>query len=151
MRLYVFRTDGHHARIDGFTSLAVLGGVAGTWLGFPIVDPLIGLGITLAILYIVKDSARSIFLHILDGIEPSLLKIIETVPLHVRGVNSVFKAKARWIGHQLLVELNLVVDPMTIDELDHLNQNVEKVLQDHLPAFGGVTIQAQPIASHAPQ
>ena len=31
--------DGYHARVDGWTSLAVLVGMAGAWLGYPIVDP----------------------------------------------------------------------------------------------------------------
>src|SRR5262245_46878875 len=35
--------DGLHARTDGLTSLAVLLAVGGAWLGFPILDPIIGL------------------------------------------------------------------------------------------------------------
>src|SRR5689334_5737895 len=42
--------DGYHARTDGFTSLAVLAGAIGVWLGYPALDPLIGLGIGIAIL-----------------------------------------------------------------------------------------------------
>src|SRR5215216_242828 len=32
--------DGYHARTDGWTSLAVLVGAVGVWLGYPIADPL---------------------------------------------------------------------------------------------------------------
>jgi cation diffusion facilitator family transporter len=49
--------DGEHARTDGFPSLAVVAGALGVALGYPILDPLVGLGITAAILFIVKDSA----------------------------------------------------------------------------------------------
>lgn len=35
--------DGLHARTDGFTSLAVVGGAAGVLLGFPLADPIVGL------------------------------------------------------------------------------------------------------------
>src|SRR6476661_3415362 len=49
--------DGQHARADGLTSLAVLVGVVGVWLGFPLADPLVGILITIAILFIVKDTA----------------------------------------------------------------------------------------------
>src|SRR4051812_8706305 len=35
--------DGVHARTDGLTSLAVLIAAGGSWLGFPIVDPIIGI------------------------------------------------------------------------------------------------------------
>ncbi|AKB19300.1 Cobalt-zinc-cadmium resistance protein [Methanosarcina sp. WWM596] len=30
--------DGYYARVDGFTSLAVLVGAAGVWFGYPIID-----------------------------------------------------------------------------------------------------------------
>ncbi len=32
--------DGYHARVDGLTSLAVLFGAGGVWLGYPLADPL---------------------------------------------------------------------------------------------------------------
>src|SRR5579864_7507400 len=38
--------DGKHARIDGITSLTVLVGALGAYLGFAIVDPIVGLFIT---------------------------------------------------------------------------------------------------------
>src|SRR5215213_8451663 len=31
--------DGYHARTDGWTSLAVLAGAVGVWLGYPLADP----------------------------------------------------------------------------------------------------------------
>ena len=40
--------DGYHARVDGWTSLAVLFGAVGIWLGYPLADPIVGLVITLA-------------------------------------------------------------------------------------------------------
>ncbi|AKB27020.1 Cobalt-zinc-cadmium resistance protein [Methanosarcina siciliae T4/M] len=40
-----------HARADGYTSLAVLFGAIGVWLGCPLADSIIGLVITLAILH----------------------------------------------------------------------------------------------------
>src|SRR6266542_1103551 len=33
--------DGYHARTDGLTSLAVVLGAFGVWLGFPLADPLV--------------------------------------------------------------------------------------------------------------
>jgi cation diffusion facilitator family transporter len=43
--------DGVHARTDGFTSFAVVLGVIGVWLGFPLADPVVGLVISIAILF----------------------------------------------------------------------------------------------------
>ena len=41
--------DGLHARADGFTSLAVLLGAGGVAIGWGWADPVVGLGITMAI------------------------------------------------------------------------------------------------------
>ena len=35
--------DGYHARVDGWTSLAVLVGALGVWAGYPLADPVVGL------------------------------------------------------------------------------------------------------------
>lgn len=48
--------DGKHARIDGFVSLGVIGSAIAAWFGAPILDPVIGLVITLVILKITWDS-----------------------------------------------------------------------------------------------
>jgi Cation efflux family len=58
--------DGLHARTDGITSLAVLAGAIGAALGFPLLDPLIGMGVGVAILVIVWGAAREMWFHILD-------------------------------------------------------------------------------------
>ena len=49
-------SKSHHARIDGLTSLAVLFGALGVWLGYPLADPIVGALITLAIAQIVWQS-----------------------------------------------------------------------------------------------
>jgi cation diffusion facilitator family transporter len=48
--------DGYHARVDGWTSLAVLFGALSVWLGYPLGDPVVGLLITAAIFGIVLQS-----------------------------------------------------------------------------------------------
>lgn len=48
--------DGNHARADSYVSLAVVASALVVAIGFPIADPLIGLGITAVILKITWDS-----------------------------------------------------------------------------------------------
>jgi cation diffusion facilitator family transporter len=48
--------DGNHARVDGFVSLGVVASAAAVGLGAPRADPLIGLAITLVILWITWQS-----------------------------------------------------------------------------------------------
>src|SRR6185295_6793891 len=85
--------DGYHARTDGLTSLAVVVGAAGVWIGFPLADPIIGLLITLAILGIVWQSARAVFTRMLDGVEPRVIYEIRHAAEHVAEIKQVVEVK----------------------------------------------------------
>jgi cation diffusion facilitator family transporter len=90
--------DGYHARTDGLTSLAVVVGAAGVWLGYPLADPLVGLPITAAILGIVWQSARAVITRTLDGVEPNVTAEIHHAAEHVPGITGVVDTKVRHQG-----------------------------------------------------
>jgi len=137
--------DGQHARVDGFTSLAVLIGVAGVYFGFPILDPIVGIGITIAILFIVKDATISIFLRLLDGIEPEILKQIEHAPAHVPGVLAVKSARARWLGHKVHCDLTIeVAANSSLKTADEISERVEAVLLSHVRQLGRAVVHVRP-------
>lgn len=137
--------DGYHARVDGFTSLAVLLGVLGVWIGLPIIDPIVGVGITLAILFIVKDAARSVWVRLIDGIEPDILKSLEHAPLHVAGVRAVHDVRARWLGHRVYTDIVVNVAPeMNVQEADMVAKSVEDALRDHVRLLGSAVVRTRP-------
>ena len=137
--------DGRHARIDGFTSLAVLIAVIGTLLGAPILDPIIGLLITIAILFILKDSSVAIFRRMLDGIEPDILASLEHAPTHVEGVQGVEQVRARWLGHKVHADLRVIVRPdLSVADAEAIATRVRQSLADHVPAFGDAMIAVVP-------
>ncbi|GGL51741.1 cation diffusion facilitator family transporter [Sporolactobacillus putidus] len=143
--------DGHHARIDGWTSLAVLAGVLGTWLGFPVIDPIIGLIITLMILVIVKDSAMAVFERLLDGIDPKYIDIIEKAAARVKGVRHVGDVKARWLGHQLVAELGITLaSDSSVREGHAIVRRVIHCLQHEIEHLSAVQIHVDPIEEQGP-
>jgi cation diffusion facilitator family transporter len=132
--------DGYHARTDGLTSLAVVFGAIGVWLGFPLADPLVGLLITIAIFGIVWQSARAVVTRALDGVEPSVTEEVRHAVEHVPGV-SVVEAKARWLGHRLHADIAIAVDPaLPVGRATKLSENIRRELMDHLPALRSATI-----------
>src|SRR5438445_5151813 len=80
---------GYHARVDGLTSLAVLFGAVGVWLGYPLADTIVGLVITVAILRLVWESGRAVFTRLLDGIDPEVLDEIKQAVRPIQGVHDV--------------------------------------------------------------
>lgn len=102
--------DGQHARVDGFTSLAVLVGALGVLLGFPMADPIVGLLITITILFIVKDTVRTMWHRLMDAVEPEVVDVIERTAAAVPDVEDVHDVRVRWLGHKLGAELHATVD-----------------------------------------
>ncbi|MBY0251553.1 MAG: cation diffusion facilitator family transporter [Methylobacterium organophilum] len=134
--------DGYHARTDGLTSLAVVLGAVGVWLGYPIADPIIGLLITLAIFGIVWQSARAVLTRSLDGIEPGVVDEIRHAAGHVQGVSGVRDVRARWMGHKLHADLTVAVDPtLYVFEATRVASSVEEALRDHLPMLTDASIR----------
>ncbi|ESZ35063.1 cation transporter [Mesorhizobium sp. L2C066B000] len=133
--------DGYHARTDGLTSLAVVAGALGVWLGFPLADPIIGLLITIAIFGIVWQSARSVLTRMLDGVEPSVMDEIHHSAAHVPGARIV-DAQARWIGHKLHADIAIAVDDgLSVSEANKISAALEDELFQHLPALAGAKIR----------
>lgn len=102
--------DGLHARTDGLTSLAVVVGAAGVALGFRLADPVIGLVITVAILGVLRQAARTVFARLMDAIDPDVMDSVERSLAATPGVLEVGDVKVRWIGHALRAECEVLVD-----------------------------------------
>ncbi len=137
--------DGYHARVDGLTSLAVVLGATGVWLGLPLADPIVGLIITAMILGIVWQSGRAVFTRMLDGTEPDVIRDIEHVTEHVEGIRNVEEVRARWLGHRLTVELDIAVDrDASLEQADAIANALEKELAGHIPALGRAVIRVRP-------
>lgn len=134
--------DGYHARTDGLTSLAVVAGAIGVWLGFPLADPIVGLIITIAILGIVWQSAGSVFTRMLDGLEPGTLEEIRHTAEHVPGIRSMPDVRARWHGHKLHAEIAIEVDPnLSLQEAQAIAEKLRDELFAHMPALTIVNIR----------
>jgi cation diffusion facilitator family transporter len=134
--------DGYHARTDGLTSLAVVLGAAGVWLGYPLADPIVGLLITVAIFGIVWQSARSVLTRMLDGVEPGLVGEIRHAAEHVKGVGKVVDAKARWVGHKLHTDVTIAVnDDLTVADANAISASVQRELFSHLPALEAANVR----------
>jgi len=137
--------DGLHSRVDGFTSLAVLAGVVGVWAGWPIVDPLVGIAITIAILFIVRGAARSVWNRLIDGIEPAIVGEIEHAATHVAGVKGVRRVRARWVGHKVFTDLEITVDPdLSVRGSQEIVEAVEAELRRHVRSLGSVVVDVRP-------
>lgn len=138
--------DGHHARIDGLTSLSVFFGALGVYAGFPLADPLIGILITVAILRVVWEAGKQVVTRVIDGIDPAIPAEIREWAIHVDGVREVSEVRVRWIGHRLHAEVNIAVDPRLSVEAGHaIAKEARHHLLDHLEYLDNAIIHVDPL------
>ena len=137
--------DGLHARTDGLTSLAVLVAVGGTWLGFPIVDPIIGLLIGVTILFITRDATVTMWYRLMDAIDPELLDQAEAVVAQNDQIEEVHWVRMRWLGHRLSADLGVAVDPLLSTAASHdVAEELRHALYHALPHLSDVVVHVDP-------
>ena len=137
--------DGYHARTDGLTSLAVVVGAIGVWLGYPLADPIVGLVITVAIFGIVWQSAKAVVTRALDGVDPDVIDEIHHAADHVPGVERVTEARARWLGHALTADVTIAVSgEHSLSEATEVAEALESELRAHIPNLSEARIVFAP-------
>jgi cation diffusion facilitator family transporter len=137
--------DGLHARTDGFTSLAVLAGAGGVAIGWRWADPVVGLGITVAILFVLKDAAREVYRRLMDAVDPELLDTVERELARTPGVLDVGVVRLRWIGHQLRAECEIVVPAdLTVAQAHAVAVDAEHRLLHAVPRLHAALVHADP-------
>ena len=142
--------DGQHARIDGITSLAVLIAVFGTWINIPILDPIIGILIGIAIVGIAWQAIRKVFYRLMDAVDPAIVNRLEHFASNVDGVEEIAKLRAHWVGHRLFAEITVSVDAnRSLVEGHSIAQRIRQSLHDNIPAMGEVVVNIEPNYVHS--
>lgn len=139
--------DGQHARTDGLTSLAVVLGAIGVGLGFPLADPIVGLLITVAILFVLWDASKRVFRRLMDGVEPETVELIESTALSVDGVIAVEDTRVRWIGHRLDANLRVYADnDLTLAQSHLLVADIQDAVESTVPKLDTLLVAVSPTA-----
>jgi cation diffusion facilitator family transporter len=139
--------DGYHARTDGLTSLAVLVGALAVWAGYPIADPVVGLLITLPILLVVRDAAKTVWERLMDAVDPAIVDAVERSAREVSGAQAIHDVRIRWLGHNLEAELYAEVDSQLSTADSHaIGQEIEHKLLHAIPQLERVIVHVDPVS-----
>ncbi len=137
--------DGLHARTDGFSSLAVLIGAGGVALGWQWADPVVGLGITAAIVVVLRQATREVYRRLMDAVDPALVDRAEATLRATPGVLAAGRVRLRWIGHQLRAECEVVVDAgCSAVQAHQVAAEAEHALIHTVPRLTAALVHADP-------
>jgi divalent metal cation (Fe/Co/Zn/Cd) transporter len=108
-------------------------------------DPIVGLGIGIAILVIVWKSARDMYYRVMDAVDPEVTNSVANVASKQDRVMEVNNIAIRWLGHRQRAELHITVDcQMPTCESHSIAETVRHDLFHAMPALADVTIHVDP-------
>jgi len=144
LRSEVLSADAKHTQSDVWTTIAVLAALVGVWLGYPILDPLAGLVVSVFIGHACWQIAREASGILADQVviaEEELRSVVESVP----GVVGSEKIRTRGTADTVFVDLHLWIDPRTpLGEAHALSHVVKDRLMTQFPEIVDVVIHIEP-------
>ena len=104
-------------------------------------DCLIGV----AILFISRDAAKTIWYRLMDAIEPEILAEAETVLARQTKVKELRRLRMRWVGHRLQAELYIAVSSeLSIVEGHQVAEEVRHALFHQMGNLSEVVVHVDP-------
>jgi cation diffusion facilitator family transporter len=144
LRSEVLGADARHTQSDVWTTLAVVAALAGVWLGYPVLDPLAGLVVSVFIGYACWQIAREASGVLADQVviaEDEIRSVVESVP----GVIGSEKIRTRGTADTVFVDLHLWVDSSTpLGQAHALSHVVKDRLMQRFPEVVDVVIHIEP-------
>ncbi|HAW59868.1 MAG TPA: cation transporter [Actinobacteria bacterium] len=148
----VVMANAWHHRSDAFSSVVALVGITGARIGYPILDPLTGVAVSLFVMKVAYDIVLGAFHQLMDtSPDERILKGITRLAEKVEGVEHVHEIKARRMGQYLLVDLKLEVDPDTSVAMGHaIASEVKHEIMKNMSDVADVMIHVNPHGYHPP-
>ncbi|MHB8613842.1 MAG: cation diffusion facilitator family transporter [Candidatus Dormibacteraceae bacterium] len=127
--------DGIHSRIDALVSAGAFVGIGMAGLGLKIADPIVGVLITFAIVYVLAGTVKQLYYRMMDAVDPTIVDEITNAAASVSGVLQVHDVRVRWVGRELVAVMHVAMNPKsTLEEAHSLAQRVEDSVCQEVPA-----------------
>lgn len=138
--------DSYNHRSDVLASTAVIAGVLGASMGFPILDPAAGFVVSLIIL----KTGVSIYMEAINALmdtapSPQITASIKDVTLKTEGVIRINEIKVRKQGTKLHIDLKMCVDGnLSVVEGHKIASDVKRNIADNIHNVEDVMIHVNP-------
>ena len=131
-----------HHRTDAISSVAALIGIAGTWQGYPFMDPLAGVIVGCMIVKVGIDITRKGMRDLMDtALNDEHTQKIHTVLRDIPEVLHFHDLRSRVIGGEFLIDVHILVDPeMTVTEGHRTAETAKRNLIKAIPDIQDVMV-----------
>lgn len=139
--------DGKHQKTDIFSSIAILIGVIVANLGYPILDPIVGLVIGLLIIKTAYEIAKENIDNIMGKIpSQDLINTIRTIANNTPNAQNAHNIKIDNLGAYATAYLHVEIDGnLTLNETHEIVHAVENNILKEVPEIKSVMVHSCPI------
>lgn len=139
--------DGQHQKTDIFSSIAVLLGVIVSNMGYPILDPFIGLVIGFLILKTAYEIGKSNLDNIMGKVpSEEFINKIKEIANNTPPAQEAHNIKVDYLGSYAVVTLHVKLDGnLTLDETHRIVHQVQDNIIKEIPEVKYVMVHACPI------
>lgn len=123
-----------HSRTDAFSSIIVLFSTAGAMLGYVWMDILAAVVISIIIIRIGWKFTWDSVKELVDtGLSPEDTRMLKEVATNIDGVRNVHELRSRRMGHDIMLDIHLVVRPeISVSEGHQIGMQVVAAMREQL-------------------
>lgn len=139
--------DAQHQKVDIFSCIAIMLGVAGSHLGLRFLDPLVAVIIAVLVLKTAFDVGRENVNNILGAVpSPEIMEDIEKSAMSVDGVKGLHEVRINHFGPYASVDLHIEVDgDMMLRDAHRIAHDVERRVIEDIDIIKMVNVHVCPV------
>ena len=146
VRSTMLQANAWHHRSDAISSIIVLVGIVGSLLGFPWLDAVAAIGVSLMIAHIGWSLGSGGISELVDtGLESQKISQIRTMIRSVDGVRTLHDLRTRYMGANALVDVHILVNPrISVSEGHQIGETVRILLIREIEEIAEVLVHVDP-------
>lgn len=138
--------DAWHHRSDAFTSIGTFLGILGAMVGFPFLDPVAAIIVSVFVMKVGVDLYLKSINELVDkSADPKTLEDIKAFTFSIKGVEEIRDLKTRVFGNRIFVDLEISVDRnLSVEEGHSIAENVHDTLETNIPSIKHCMVHVEP-------
>lgn len=139
-------SDGRHSLVDVGATLLVVVGVSASYLGYPLIEPLVGVVIALLILRLGIEGGKNAVLVLMDvRVKPELFSRIEGELKKAKGIIGVHELKIRRSGPFIFGEAHIEVEEgIPVEKANRIAEDAEGMIKKRFPQVDSLLLHVEP-------
>jgi cation diffusion facilitator family transporter len=141
----ILTSDALHTKADIFTSISVIIALIVIRLGYPILDPIVTIIISLFITHTAFQILKESSAILCDSVAMIEVKKISDIVLGIKGVKTCHKIRTRGRPDDINVDLHVQVSPnMHIHAAHNISHAIEEAIKKGIPEVTDVVVHLEP-------